>query len=169
MANEGGEKATLETVADPQPPPPLRIEILSLRAYRAFSAELEIPVHGRNLIVYGENGAGKSSIYKALRDLFARRPRRDALKSNAHVHALDPLLTPRVNVTFNDGRPSLEWTETRHPGLPTADPRVALAALRSSFLDYHALLETNAFHGQHRPNLFPLINQLTRSHRRFAG
>jgi energy-coupling factor transporter ATP-binding protein EcfA2 len=137
-------------------PPSLRIKSLGLRAYRAFSAELEIPIDGRNLIVYGENGAGKSSIYKALRDLFARRPRRDALQSNAHVHGLDPLLTPRVIVTFDDGDPPLEWTEVRHPGLPTADPRVALAALRSSFLDYHALLETNAFHGQRRPNLFDL-------------
>lgn len=156
MADGGGEQVELEVAADAPPPQPLRIESLLLRAYRAFSAELEIPVHSRNLIIYGENGAGKSSIHKALRDLFARRPRRDALKSNVHVHALDPLLTPRVTVTFNDGKPSLEWTETRHPGLPTADPRVALAALRSSFLDYHALLETNAFHGQRRPNLFDL-------------
>ncbi|HEX8365975.1 MAG TPA: AAA family ATPase [Allosphingosinicella sp.] len=137
-------------------PKPLRIERLSLRAYRAFSAELEIPVNGRNLIVYGENGAGKSSIYKALRDLFARRPHRDALKNHRHVHPLDPTLTPRVTVTFDDGQPPLEWTELRHPGSPIADPRVALAALRSSFLDYHALLETNAFHGQNRPNLFNL-------------
>jgi energy-coupling factor transporter ATP-binding protein EcfA2 len=140
----------------PVTPPRLRIKSLRLRAYRAFSAELEIPIDGRNLIVYGENGAGKSSIYKALRDLFARRPRRDTLESNAHVHGLDPILTPRVTVTFDDGDPPLEWTEARHPGLPTADPRVALAALRSSFLDYHALLETNAFHGQRRPNLFDL-------------
>lgn len=140
-------------------PPPLqslRIEGLSLRAYRAFSAELEIPVNGRNLIVYGENGAGKSSIYKALRDLFSRRPARNALSSNAHVYPLDPGLTPRVTVAFNDG-PPVEWTEARHPGgTPMADPRIALAALRSSFLDYHALLETNAFHGQNRPNLFKL-------------
>ena len=135
---------------------PLKIESLSLRAYRAFSAEIEIPVHGRNLIVYGENGAGKSSIYKALRDMFSRRPNRDALKNNIHVHPLDPELTPRITVKFNDDKPPLEWTETRHPGRPQADPRVALAALRSSFLDYHALLETNAFHGQRRPNLFSI-------------
>lgn len=147
MTDEGGQG---------EAPKPLRIESLSLRAYRAFSAELEIPVHGRNLIVYGENGAGKSSIYKALRDLFARRPRRDALTGNKHVHALDPSLTPRVVVTFDEG-PPVEWTEARHPGgAPMADPRIALAALRSSFLDYHALLETNAFHGQNRPNLFNL-------------
>lgn len=137
-------------------PTPLRINSLSLRAYRAFSAELHVPVHGRNLLIYGENGAGKSSIHKALRDLFARRPRPDALNANKHVHPLDPALTPRVTVTFNDGAPPLEWTDARHPGLPTADPRVAMAALRSSFLDYHALLETNAFHGQKRPNLFRL-------------
>jgi hypothetical protein len=137
-------------------PKPLRIESLSLRAYRAFGAEQTIPVNGRNLIVYGENGAGKSSIYKALRDLFARQPHFQALKNNAHVYPLDAALTPRVAVTFDDGKPSLEWTAGRHPGLPTADPRVALAALRSSFLDYHALLATNAFHGQRRPNLFDL-------------
>jgi energy-coupling factor transporter ATP-binding protein EcfA2 len=145
-----------DTQTAAEPLPALKIESLSLRAYRAFSAEIEIPVNSRNLIVYGENGSGKSSIYKALRDLFARRPGRDALKNNAHVYPLDPVLSPQVTITFNDGEPPLEWTEVRHPGLPIADPRVALAALRSSFLDYHALLETNAFHGQRRPNLFAL-------------
>lgn len=135
--------------------PPLRIESISLRAYRAFSAEQQIAVGGRNLIVYGENGAGKSSIYKALRDLFARRPVLAALKNNAHVHPLDAGLTPRVTVGFSNGPPA-EWTETSHPGRTPADARVAMAALRSSFLDYHALLETNAFHGQRRPNLFSL-------------
>jgi energy-coupling factor transporter ATP-binding protein EcfA2 len=156
MADGGGERVEPDAAADVPPPQVLRIESLSLRAYRAFSAELEIPVQGRNLIVYGENGAGKSSIYKALRDLFARRPHRDALKNNSHVHPLDPSLTARVTVTFNDGAPPLEWTEVKHPGVPMADPRVAMAALRSSFLDYHALLATNAFHGQRRPNLFDL-------------
>ena len=134
----------------------LKMESLSLRAYRAFSAEIHIPVHSRNLLIYGENGAGKSSIYKALRDLFARRPSEYALTSNAHVHPLDTALTPRVTVTFNDDTPPLEWTERKHPGQPMADSRVAMAALRSSFLDYHALLETNAFHGQEKPNLFSL-------------
>lgn len=155
-----------QPVAPPAAPASLRIESLSLRAYRAFSAELHFPVHGRNLLVYGENGAGKSSIHKALRDLFARRPRRDALTANKHVHALDPALTPRVTVTFTDGTPPLEWTEARHPGsLPMADPRIAMAALRSSFLDYHALLETNAFHGENRPNLFRLaIDALLADH-----
>jgi energy-coupling factor transporter ATP-binding protein EcfA2 len=156
MSEEGAEQAAQEGPAEASTPTPLKIESLSLRAYRAFSAEIEIPVHGRNLIVYGENGAGKSSIYKALRDLFARRPGRDALKSNIHVHPLEPELTPRITVKFNDDKPQLEWTEAHHPGRPQADPRVALAALRSSFLDYHALLETNAFHGQRRPNLFNL-------------
>lgn len=145
-----------QPAAPPAAPAPLRIESLSLRAYRAFSVEVQVSVLGRNLLIYGENGAGKSSIHKALRDLFARRPRQDALTANKHVHALDPALTPRVTITFNDGQAPLEWTEGQHPGLPRADPRVALAALRSSFLDYHALLETNAFHGQARPNLFRL-------------
>jgi energy-coupling factor transporter ATP-binding protein EcfA2 len=143
-------------MATAAPPSPLRIESLSLRAYRAFSAEQVIAIGGRNAIVYGENGAGKSSIYRALRDLFARRPVLAALANNAHVHRLDESITPRVKIQFNDGQAAVEWTPARHPGRPTADPRVAMTALRSSFLDYHALLETNAFHGQKRPNLFNL-------------
>src|SRR5206468_2551167 len=101
----------------------------------------------RNLVVYGENGSGKSSIYKALRDLFSRKPVLAALKNNEYAYPLDPAITPRIVVRFADGSPPVEWTEARHPGKPIADPRIALAALRSSFLDYHALLETNAFHG----------------------
>jgi recombinational DNA repair ATPase RecF len=67
MSEGGGEEAVHEGSAATASPLPLKIDSLSLRAYRAFSAEIEIPVHGRNLVVYGENGAGKSSIYKALR------------------------------------------------------------------------------------------------------
>src|ERR1700749_2682521 len=114
MSEGGAEQAGQEGAGEAAMPTPLKIESLSLGAYRAFSAEIGIPVNGRNLIVYGENGAGKSSIYKALRDLFARRPGRDALKDNAHVHPLDPILAPRVTVTFNDGTAALEWTEARH-------------------------------------------------------
>lgn len=150
----GGE--TKEGGPASAPPQPLRIQRIAIRAYRAFGAEQEIPVGGRNLVIYGENGSGKSSIYKALRDLFARKPVLASLKNNAHVYPLDAGLTPQVAVTFTDGGAPVQWTESQHPGRPPADARVAVAALRSSFLDYHALLETNAFHGQRRPNLFKL-------------
>lgn len=134
---------------------PLRLEALSLRAFGAFSAEQKIPIGGRNLIIYGENGAGKSSIYRALRDLFTREPSDKAIEKHAHVYALDASITPQVTVEFSTGNP-IVWEAGRHPGKPPADPRLAMTALRSAFLDYHALLQTNAIHGTRRPNLFDL-------------
>lgn len=134
---------------------PLRLEAISLRAYRAFSAEERISIKGRNLIVYGENGSGKSSIYRALRDLFSRTPSPKSLAAAAHVHELDESLTPRVTIEFNRGDP-LEWEDGKHPGQTPADPRIAQTALRSAFLDYQSLLETNALHGSKKPNLFDL-------------
>lgn len=134
---------------------PLRLEAISLQAFGAFSANERIPIGGRNLVVYGENGAGKSSIYRALRDLFARVPSDKMIERNEHVHDLDPDLVPQVAVEFNRGDPII-WKKGKHPGSPPADPRLGTARLRSAFLDYHSLLQTNAIHGTKRPNLFEL-------------
>lgn len=43
----------------------LRIQKLDIKSFKAF-LDLSIPINGRNLLVYGKNGAGKSSIYWAL-------------------------------------------------------------------------------------------------------
>lgn len=43
----------------------LRIQNLEIKAFKAFP-ELSVPLNGRNLLIYGKNGAGKSSIYWAL-------------------------------------------------------------------------------------------------------
>ena len=50
---------------------PLRIRTLTLNAFRAFPHEITINVNDKNLLVYGENGAGKSSIYHALKNYFS--------------------------------------------------------------------------------------------------
>lgn len=134
---------------------PLRLEAISLQAFGAFSANERIPIGGRNLVIYGENGAGKSSIYRALRDLFARVPSPQSLAKAKHVHDLHDDLVPVVTVEFSKGA-AVEWTLAKHPGLPIADPRISQARTRSAFLDYQALLKTNALHGDAPPNLFNL-------------
>lgn len=134
---------------------PLRLEAISLQAFGAFSANERIPIGGRNLVIYGENGAGKSSIYRALRDLFARVPSDKAIERNEHVHPLDDDLIPQVTVEFNRGDPVV-WKKGKHPGSPPSDPRLGAARLRSAFLDYQELLKTNALHGTKKPNLFEL-------------
>jgi len=43
----------------------LRIQKIDVKAFKAF-LDLSVPLNGRDLLVYGKNGAGKSSIYWAL-------------------------------------------------------------------------------------------------------
>ncbi len=44
----------------------LKIDRIKFTNYKFFYGEFELPVNGKNLLVYGENGSGKSSIYKAM-------------------------------------------------------------------------------------------------------
>ena len=134
---------------------PLRINSLSLCDFRAFPNPISFDLGGKNLLVYGENGAGKSSIFHALRNFFAMRPPTIASVKNAFSGRADTDF--RVDITFNDGSPAVTWSSSRHPiRLPGADARVVEAALRKSCLDYRALLDTNYMHGAKRPNLFDI-------------
>ena len=134
---------------------PLRINALGLCDFRAFPNSVAFDLHGKNLLVFGENGAGKSSIFHALRNFFALKPA--SIASVKNVFSLRPEADFRVEVTFSGGPASTPWTSAGHPTrMPGADARVTEAALRRSCLDYRALLDTNYIHGSGRPNLFDI-------------
>lgn len=46
------------------------INYLEIAHFKAFSDSIKIPLNGRNLLMFGENGSGKSSVCEALRLLF---------------------------------------------------------------------------------------------------
>lgn len=136
-------------------PNPLRINTLSLCDFRAFPDPITFDLAAKNMLIYGENGAGKSSIFQALLYFFAMRPPQIASVKN--IFSDRPDTDFRIDVTFNDGTAPVPWSSIRHPTrLPGADARVAEAALRKSCLDYRALLDTNYIHGSRRLNLFDL-------------
>lgn len=141
----------------------LRIDNIILRDFRAFPGPDEIVIdlctehkHGCNLLLYGENGAGKSSLFEAMRGLFARRPNARFFKNEKNAFSQQDEKDAHVTVRFTDGKDPAIWTIAEHPGEIGGDPRILLTALRAAMLDYRALLDTNYGQGRKRPNLFDI-------------
>jgi len=162
---------------------PLRIKRLTLTDFRAFpgAAPAHFDLDGNNLLVYGENGSGKSSIFHALAGFFSVKRSRN-LQSHKNVFSGEPETGCSVNIDFNDGAPSASWClqttsgafnaaafnshaiggagpiRERHPAAVSGgnDARVIQTALRRACLDYRALLDTNYRHGDGSVNLFDI-------------
>ena len=119
------------------------IEIHNYRAYRG-TFRLELP-KGENLLVYGENGAGKSSLFHTLRTFLEapdirvpdatavhrsttphKRPL--ALADNQHRFTKD---APSVRLEF--GQRVFEWTATKSE---TGNDILRLLNKGKGFLDY---------------------------------
>ena len=164
-------------------PAPLRIKRLTLTDFRAFPgpAPAHFDLDGKNLLVYGENGAGKSSVFHALSDFFSLKRSRN-LRVYKNVFSGEPETSCAVEVEFNDGAPSAKWfmqagsgaigaaplgshpiggatsARERHPATVAGgnDTRVTQTALRRAALDYRALLDTNYKQGDGAINLFDI-------------
>jgi len=142
-------------------PTPLRIKRLSLTDFRAFPgpAPAHFDLDSKNLLIYGENGSGKSSIFHAFKEIFSLRPTR-SLREYKNVFSSLPETDCKVAVEFSDGNAAVEWTISNHPGLlthgRTPDTRITEAALRRACLDYRALLDTNYKQGNDEVNLFSI-------------
>lgn len=160
----------------------MKIKTLTLTDFRAFPgpAPQAFNLDGKNLLVYGENGAGKSSVFHALKSFFSHKPLKPLADfRNVFSKIADDAV--RVAVDFDDSVAAAEWkittgafsnafqssafqtTQEHHPihtgGM--TDQRVAMAALRQSSLDYRALLDTNYKHGDDKINLFEIaVEQL---------
>jgi len=143
----------------------VKIKSLTLTDFRAFPgpAPQSFNLDGKNLLVYGENGAGKSSIFHALRDFFSFKPTKP-IQDHKNVFSGQPDADCRVTIEFADGTAPVAWSKAHHPGsksIATGDPRVKEAALRRSCLDYRSVLDTNYLHGDNEINLFHIaVKQL---------
>jgi energy-coupling factor transporter ATP-binding protein EcfA2 len=142
----------------PVPPlaPPPRLASLKLNNFRAFPEPEIFSLEGKNLLVYGENGSGKSSIFAALRALF-RHPSPPPTLNSKHAFE-NKFKQPQggpwsVEAVFTNGK-TVTWANTGLQGDKSLRNEIALKA---AMLDYRALMETNHLHGEDRVNLFEVI------------
>jgi hypothetical protein len=142
----------------------MKITGIKLQNFRAYDEEFPLDLgDGKCLLLHGENGSGKSSMYFAMKRFFEERG--DDIAQHKNLFAAPTRVPPRVpKVTVNlkgtdaQGNPhdaEIPWSEAdNHPlRVPSAGTGISPvlrsllvdASRRSGFLDYRALLRTNLF------------------------
>jgi energy-coupling factor transporter ATP-binding protein EcfA2 len=137
----------------------VRITKIEIKNFRAFPRTYQIDLHkaGKNLLVYGENGSGKTSLYLAL-ESFLESSDDDSIrfetdqnrfiKDDGHI---------KVHLRANPGAKecTYEWSQTVKE---TSDPLIINASKSKGFLDYKDLLETHHIHRKSDTvNVFDLL------------
>jgi energy-coupling factor transporter ATP-binding protein EcfA2 len=144
--------------------PAVRIARITISDFRGFPPgdpyrfQLE---KGKNLLLHGENGAGKTSVFQALRLLLSPLKPTKSFADYQHVFANRDAGTPGVvAIDLTAGTPSdYRWDAGNlHPSQDERDVSFREYARRAIFLDYKALLRTNFLHeDKDHINLFDLL------------
>lgn len=125
--------------------------------YRAFyngqDGQYLIKIDSKNLLVYGENGSGKTSFYKGLKDFFYGN---DFIEHNQ---------TPRLN----EGFIQIEFSDSSTERLDGAGnkpqkPEIANVSKLNSFLSYKELLRTHLEDAEEINFFDLLVNNLLADH-----
>ena len=137
----------------------MRITKIEIKDFRAFYGTLEIDLHkaGKNLLVYGENGSGKSSLYLALK-LFLESSEDSSYRFENHQNifiADDGHIKLHLQADSVSNECVYKWSRTVRE---TENQRIIDASKAKGFLDYKALLKThNVNHDEEDVNVFVLL------------
>lgn len=147
---------------------------ITLNNYRAFNKPETIKIpYGSHLLIYGENGSGKSSIFNGLRDFFASSVQEREIKFNLNKFELDKgnkegVVAIQLSESATDANPvELKFTEPFDQSTHQ-QPIVILANKFKGFLDYKRMLKVHALDipETEQPNIFGLlIKELLSEHR----
>ena len=146
-----------------------KIEIRNFKAFREFTLNLE----GRHLLVYGDNGAGKSSLYWALYTFLqsARKPRNSIAKYfdpagaenllNIHEQADAAPKPGEIALTLRDVATKNDTTYR----ISQADhgthnqPAILKGDLASDFITYRFFFGFSHFRNSEKFNVWPLFEK----------
>ena len=138
---------------------------LSIANYRAFTEKetIKIPLRS-HLLIYGENGSGKSSIFNALRDFFTSSDRTSQKLETNYFEVLNGNTNGSIDIEITDSSNPLLKTDYKFSEPDTASTHrniqeLLLANKVKGFLDYKRLLKTYFVESPvpQNPDLFDLL------------
>ncbi len=143
----------------------MKITDIEIKNFRAFPQTYRINLHnaGKNLLVYGENGSGKSSLYLALKYLLessepknSKDNRNQAFETHQNIFAEDP---GHIKLRFlSEAKREENIYEWSGNSKEITDELISETAKAKGFLDYKVLLETHYLHRENDiVNLFDLL------------
>ena len=141
------------------------INRIHICGFKAFPNDFELQLEGKNLLMYGENGSGKSSIYYALHCMFQA-----PLKPDAGKKYFDPASEQHLKNLNNLDADSKIWIDFdgRHPFIYNIDKegyQFTLlggkhrlpAQINGCFVNHQFLFHFFNFRNSQRINLFPVF------------
>ena len=137
----------------------VRITKIEIKNFKAFYGTYQVDLHkaGKNLLIYGENGSGKTSLYKAI-ELFLDSSENENIDFEDYQNIFNAdkgyiKLHLRTNPASNEH--VYEWSDDVKE---TVDLPIITASKSKGFLDYKALLETHYLHRESDTvNVFNLL------------
>ena len=137
----------------------MRITEIEIKNFRAFYGTYRVDLRksGKNLLIYGENGSGKSSLYFALK-LFLESGEDPShrFESDQNIFITDAgYVKLCLRASQRSRQYTYEWSESVRE---TEDELIIDASRAKGFLDYKDLLETHYAHRENNTvNAFDLL------------
>ena len=137
----------------------MRITKIEIKNFRAFYGAYQIDLHkaGKNLLVYGENGSGKTSLYQALKRFLESSEGGHQFKPHQNIfNSDDGYIKLHLRADAQPKQDTYEWSETVKD--ETNNQLLIEASRAKGFLDYKDLLETHYLHRENDVvNVFDLL------------
>ena len=135
-----------------------KIEIKNFKAFRGPDV-IDLGRKGQNLLLYGENGSGKTSLYEALKFFLESSEGRHQFVDHRNIFT-DETDKGYVRLHFTPdpklNKEMYEWSENIQND--TKIQPIIDASKAKGFLDYKDLLKTNYLHhGKYDVNVFDLL------------
>ncbi len=137
----------------------MRITEIEIKNFRAFYGSYQINLHkaGKNLLIYGENGSGKSSLYLALKLFLESAVKSHQFEDYQNIFVKDDsgYIKLYLRSDSHSKRLIYEWSKN---AVETNDSLIIDASKVKGFLDYKTLLATHYIQHEERDvNIFDLL------------